>query len=65
MSDSADDDRLNPLKALDLSLAQELPELEVLPSAHAPGSTFGTAGTGSSISTPSGTFSSAGSASSA
>ncbi|AWI29062.1 thiocillin family RiPP [Streptomyces tirandamycinicus] len=51
--------------ALDLRLDQEAPELEVLPASHSPGSTVGTAATGSSISTPSGCFSSAGTASSA
>ncbi|MHC5701730.1 thiocillin family RiPP [Streptomyces sp. ICN441] len=54
-----------PGPALDLRLDQEAPELEVLPASHSPGSTVGTAATGSSISTPSGCFSSAGTASSA
>ncbi|WP_338676489.1 thiocillin family RiPP [Streptomyces sp. SCSIO 30461] len=65
MSDITNDDRPNALSALDLSLAQEFPELEVLPSEHAPGSTVGTAGTGSTMSTPVGCFGSAGTMSSA
>ncbi|MDH2392166.1 thiocillin family RiPP [Streptomyces sp. HNM0663] len=47
---------------LELVLEQELPELEPLPSAQAPGSTLGSASSISCASCPAGSLSSAGTA---